>query len=222
MIESFGIPRSEITGWVGIATSVIPGGQCLLGIPWGLLSDRVGRKPVILSCLAFGMIFTVMTGLSKSLVTLILARAGLGLFSGNVGIARAMAAELVPNKEKRAEGFNILYISLSIAGILGPALGGSLAEPGQKFPTSIGKSALLKNFPYLLPSLVVAGLYFAGITVGFMMMEVKIFLGVNLSVSFDPISGDFRKETLSLRLRIGNKPTSQTLRCRIQNKRLRI
>jgi MFS family permease len=174
MIESFNVSQDEMTGWVGITTSVIPGGQCLLGIPWGLLSDRVGRKPVLLSCLAFGMMFTLMTGFSKSLITLIIARAGLGLFSGNVGIARAMAAELVPQKEKRAEAFNILYVSLSIAGILGPALGGALAEPEKKFPTSIGKSALLKDFPYLLPSLVVAALYISGITVGFLMMEVYI------------------------------------------------
>jgi MFS family permease len=199
MIESFGIPENKITGWVGITTSVIPGGQCLLGIPWGLLADRVGRKPVLLSCLAFGMTFTLMTGFSKSLVTLIIARAGLGLFSGNVGIARAMAAELVPQKEKRAEAFNILYVSLSIAGILGPALGGALAEPGKKFPASIGKSALLKEFPYLLPSLIVATLYIAGITVGFLMMEVYIspLLIIIFYCGFDTILGDVENQTSS-------------------------
>jgi MFS family permease len=173
MVESFGIPKSEVAGWVGIATAVVPGGQTIMGIPWGLLADHSGRKPVMLFCLTCGMVFALLTGLSRSLLGLILARGGLGLVSGNVGIARAMAAEMVPQKELRAEAFNILYVTLSIAGIFGPVLGGTLADLASRYPESLGQSRLLAEYPFLLPNLVGAVLFLAGIIIGFLLLEVR-------------------------------------------------
>lgn len=88
MIQSFGVPTPSISTWVGVASSTFSLCQCLTGIPWGRLSDRIGRKPVILAGLCNTMVTGLIWGFSGKLWVAILARALQGLGNGNVGIIR--------------------------------------------------------------------------------------------------------------------------------------
>lgn len=174
MIESVGVAKSEVAKWVGITSAVVAGCQCIMGVPWGTASDYLGRKPVILLGLTFTMIFSLMFGFSRTLTSLIVARAFQGLMNGNVGIIRTMVAEMVPEKELQPRAFSVMPLVWTIGSIFGPAFGGALANPAEKHPTIFGGSEFLKKYPFALPNIASAILFVVGITTGFLFMKVGI------------------------------------------------
>ncbi|KAG1064853.1 hypothetical protein G6F42_026924 [Rhizopus arrhizus] len=73
---------------------------------WGRVSDRYGRRPVLLTGLIGNTISSCMFGLSKSLWWAIGARALCGIMNGNSGVARSMVSEITDNTNK-AKAFSI-------------------------------------------------------------------------------------------------------------------
>lgn len=68
--------------------------ECLCVLHWGRLSDRVGRRPVILFGLFGLMLFMICFGLSKTLLQLIISRALAGALNANTGIIKSMIREI--------------------------------------------------------------------------------------------------------------------------------
>ncbi|MCB9728602.1 MAG: MFS transporter [Deltaproteobacteria bacterium] len=102
----------------------------LLGAPlWGRLSDRFGRRPVLLATLLGSALSLAATGLSDSLFALLAARALAGLFAGSLSTAQAAIAD-VSAPEDRARSLGLLGATIGVGFILGPALGGLLAPLG--------------------------------------------------------------------------------------------
>lgn len=102
----------------------------LVGAPiWGRLSDRVGRRPVLLATLVGSAISLTATGFSDSLVTLLVARALAGLFAGSLSTAQAAVAD-VSAPEDRARSLGLLGATIGVGFIFGPALGGFLSTWG--------------------------------------------------------------------------------------------
>jgi MFS family permease len=104
----------------------------LCGPFWGRLSDRIGRKPVIMVCLAGGALSYVMLGLASQLWMVYAARAFAGLMAGNIGVASAMMADLT-NPEDRARGMGLIGAAFGLGIVLGPLLGGLLSGSGGSF-----------------------------------------------------------------------------------------
>jgi DHA1 family tetracycline resistance protein-like MFS transporter len=124
---------------------------------WGLLSDRVGRRPVLLVGLFGSAVCYLLFGLASSLAVLFAARALGGFAGANVGVAQAYVADVtVP--EDRARGMGVIGAAFGLGFILGPALGGGLAHFGHRVPF-YGAAALtfanallaLARFPESLP-----------------------------------------------------------------------
>ena len=112
-----------------IATAIVGSysiGQAI-GTPiWGRMSDRFGRKPMLLLS-TFGMgLSYLLVAYSDTLWLLAVARIMTGLLGGNVAVAMAYVADITPI-EKRAQGMGLIGGSISLGFILGPALGGMLA-----------------------------------------------------------------------------------------------
>jgi len=107
-----------------IVTYAVGAGLC--GPLWGRLSDRIGRKPVIMICLAGAALSYVMLGLASQLWMVYAARGFAGLMAGNVGVASAMMADITP-PEKRARGMGLIGAAFGLGLVLGPVLGGLLA-----------------------------------------------------------------------------------------------
>lgn len=142
-----------------------------MAVPWGTLSDYVGRKPIIISGLTCTMLLSIMLGMSQSLGMVLASRAMIGLMNGNVGIIRTMVAEIVPERELQPRAFSIMPLVWTIGSIFGPAFGGALARPAEKHPGLFGDSVFLRRFPFALPNLAAACFFVVGITTGFLFLQ---------------------------------------------------
>ncbi|MGQ9467732.1 MAG: MFS transporter [Anaerolineae bacterium] len=114
----------------------------LLGAPiLGRLSDRFGRKPLLLVSLAGTVVGFLMLGLARSLAMIFASRVVDGFLGGNISLAQAYISDVTEGKE-RSKGFGLIGAAFGLGFIIGPALGGTLAAGGN----------------YGLPALVAAGL----------------------------------------------------------------
>ena len=104
----------------------------LCGPFWGRLSDRMGRKPVMMICLAGAALSYVLLGLASELWMIFLARAFAGLMAGNYGVVSAMIADLTTPKN-RARGMGMLGAGFGLGMVVGPVMGGLLAGPDNSF-----------------------------------------------------------------------------------------
>jgi DHA1 family tetracycline resistance protein-like MFS transporter len=99
---------------------------------WGRLSDRIGRKPVIMICLAGAAVSYVMLGLASELWMVYVARGFAGLMAGNFGVASAMMADIT-KPQNRAKGMGLIGAAFGMGLVLGPLLGGLLSSGGSSF-----------------------------------------------------------------------------------------
>src|SRR5689334_13595048 len=117
-----------------------------IGAPlWGRLSDRLGRRPVLVVSLAFSVLSYLMLGFAHALWMLFAARALAGLTAGNIAAAQAYIAD-VTTPDNRAKGMGLIGAAFGLGFIAGPAIGGLMA----------GASADRANL--LAPALLAAGL----------------------------------------------------------------
>ncbi len=131
-------------GSVGMSTVVLFGGllgalysllQFFAAPIWGGISDRVGRRPVLLISV-FGLFLSyVLWIFSGSFTLLIAARAIGGLMSGNLSIASAVVSDITDEKN-RSKGMAFIGIAFALGFVFGPALGGilSLYNPLTTYP----------------------------------------------------------------------------------------
>ncbi|MFP5385719.1 MAG: ferrochelatase [Bacteriovoracia bacterium] len=100
--------------------------QFLAAPLWGGISDRVGRRPVLLISV-FGLFISyVMWFFSGSFTLLILARLVGGVMSGNLSIASAVVSD-VTDEKNRSKGMAVIGIAFALGFVFGPALGGILS-----------------------------------------------------------------------------------------------
>ncbi len=119
---------------VDIALIIVTYAACagIFGPFWGRLSDRRGRKPVIMICLAGAALSYVMLGLATELWMVFAARGFAGIMAGNFGVASAMMADIT-TPENRAKGMGLIGAAFGLGIILGPLLGGLLAGDSGSF-----------------------------------------------------------------------------------------
>ena len=113
----------------------------------GSLSDRVGRRPVlILSIAGLGLDFLLMA-LAPSLGWLLAGRVISGITSANVATANAYVADIAP-PEKRSSSLGVILAAYGIGAIMGPALGGLLGAVHPRLPFWMAAIFCLANAHY--------------------------------------------------------------------------
>jgi DHA1 family tetracycline resistance protein-like MFS transporter len=100
-------------------------GQFISTPIWGRMSDRLGRKPMLLLSMAGLTLSYLLLASAESLWVLALARVMNGLMSGNLAVAMAYVSDITPF-EKRAQGMGYVGGSISLGFIVGPMIGGLL------------------------------------------------------------------------------------------------
>src|SRR5438067_2150663 len=101
--------------------------QLLAAPALGDLSDRYGRRPVLVFSLAGTVVSFVMLALAHSVTMLFLSRIVDGLSGGNISTARAYVADITEPKD-RARAFGLIGAAFGLGFIFGPALSGLLAR----------------------------------------------------------------------------------------------
>ncbi|WP_374440895.1 MFS transporter [Stella sp.] len=121
---------------------------------WGRLSDRIGRRSVLMASMAGSVVAYLLLAWAPSLAVLFLARIAAGAMAGNIAAAQAYIADVTP-PERRAQGMGLIGAAFGLGFILGPAIGGVLAGHDPQ------------DVDFLAPALAAAGLSaiaFAGAT----------------------------------------------------------
>ncbi len=148
LAESFGASATVL----GVLLTCYSGMQFLFAPVWGRISDRVGRRPVMLVTIAGTSLALLALGLAPSLFWLFVARLLGGLFSANISVATAYVGDLTEGPE-RTRWMGLIGAAFGIGFILGPAIGGLLAPYGYQVPMFAAAGLAAVNFVYGLATL---------------------------------------------------------------------
>lgn len=122
--QAFDAPAWQIT----LMFSAFSVGQ-FLGEPfWGKLSDRIGRRPVLILTTAGGALAYVALALAPGIWAALAVRLVSGFLSGNISTLQGYLADITP-PQQRAGRMGIMGSAFSLGFMVGPALGGLLARP---------------------------------------------------------------------------------------------
>jgi multidrug resistance protein len=139
---------------VGLLVSAYAVCQLIAGPPLGHLSDRVGRRPVLLVSQIGTFAGFLILAYADSLWLVFLSRIIDGLTAGNLTVAQAYIAD-VTEAEKRTKAFGIIGIAFGLGFLVGPGVSGFLAQFGATFPifaaAGLSLTSILCTY-FLLPS----------------------------------------------------------------------
>ncbi|MNJ92798.1 Tetracycline resistance protein, class B [compost metagenome] len=137
----------------GLLLSVYSLMQFLFSPFWGRLSDRVGRRPILLFCLLGEGFSYILFAYARSLEMLFIARILAGFFGASLSTASAYISDVTPAHE-RSKGMALIGAAFGLGFVVGPALGGLLAVWGRHISAET-------HFDTTFSSLWVAGICFA-------------------------------------------------------------
>lgn len=104
LVESFHIgQRSDTSFYAGLLIAAFTLSEALTSFFWGSLSDRIGRKPVVLIGCTGTVLSLLIVGFSTNFWIALLGRVVGGLLNGNIGVLRTMVGELVTRPEHEGE-----------------------------------------------------------------------------------------------------------------------
>jgi multidrug resistance protein len=147
--ETFGA-SALVVGLLSTSYSLM---QFLFAPLWGRLSDRIGRRPVILIGLFGSFAAYLIFGLANSIVVLFAARICAGIAGANIPTAQAFIADTT-TPENRAKGMGLVGAAFGLGFVFGPAIGGFLSRWGYSAPAFFASALSLANFSaacFLLP-----------------------------------------------------------------------
>jgi MFS family permease len=103
-------------------------GQFVGELTWGRLSDRIGRRPVLLITIAASMVGYVALAYAPSIWLAIAARGAMGFFSGNISTIQGYIVDVSP-RDRVAARLGWFGAAFGMGFVVGPSLGGLLARP---------------------------------------------------------------------------------------------
>ncbi|KAI9645640.1 hypothetical protein NHQ30_006382 [Ciborinia camelliae] len=163
--------EDDASFYAGLLISAFALAESMTGMYWGGLSDRIGRKPVLLAGCCGTMLSMIMVGFASNIWVALLGRALGGFLNGNIGVIQTMVGEMVTKKEHEPRAYSVMPFVWSIGTIIGPAIGGTFADPTMTFPNIFSPDGIFNTFPYLLPNLMCAGLLFISILAGYFLLQ---------------------------------------------------
>lgn len=147
LVELKHIPLNETSKWGGLLVSVFAAMQFLFAPLMGNLSDRFGRRPVILLSLLGFCIDYIILALAHNYALLFVGRVLAGITGASFTAASAYIADVSTN-ENRAKNFGLIGAAFGLGFVLGPALGGLLASWGLRAPFYAAAILCFLNFLY--------------------------------------------------------------------------
>lgn len=140
VLPAFMFYAENLGGSPAIATAIVATysfGQMIATPIWGRLSDRFGRKPILIASLSGAAISYLGLAYAQELWMLALARGFGGLMAGNFSAAMAYVTDIT-SAENRARGMGVVGAGISLGFIVGPAIGGVLGGADASSATLLG------------------------------------------------------------------------------------
>jgi MFS transporter, DHA1 family, tetracycline resistance protein len=135
---------SEYGGWLTFSYAIM---QFVCAPILGGLSDRYGRRPVLLlSLLGLGMDYLLIS-FAPTIAWLFIGRIIAGVFGASFTTASAYIAD-ISTPEKRAQNFGMIGAAFGLGFIIGPVIGGIFSQYGSRIPFMIAAGFSLLNFIY--------------------------------------------------------------------------
>ena len=149
----------ELTGILGACFCAA---QLFTSYPIGKLSDRIGRRPIILLGNLVCVVSTILFGLSRTYMQAVCSRILGGLFNAIIGAEKAIIGESL-SPEQQSIAMSHISAMWGIGTLLGPAIGGALSHPCQQHTPILSSSTLcsdpngiLRRYPFVAPCLAAA------------------------------------------------------------------
>ena len=142
--EEYGATGLQVT----LLMAVYSIAQFIMAPFWGSLSDRVGRRPVMLMSVGMTCLMLLGFGLANQLWMLFLFRTLHGAAAANISTAQAYVAD-VTTPENRARGMGLIGASFGLGFTLGPWMGGELSHFGYEVPIFLAAGLSALNFLWM-------------------------------------------------------------------------
>ena len=139
------------TGWLNACFSIC---QFFSSFVFGWLSDKIGRRPILLIGVFGNFVTVVAFGFAPSIFWAMFLRSFNGLLNGNVGIVKTCIAEMTTPKN-RVKAFTYIGLMFGVGSILGSSIGGATARPAVEYSETFDSSGFFGQYPYVLPNVVV-------------------------------------------------------------------
>lgn len=157
--------------YAGLLVSAYAVAEALTAMIWGAISDRYGRKPIVLFGLVGVAISSLLFGLAESYWVALVARFVGGALNGNVSVMQTMVAEMVKNPEHEPKAYAVQPFVWFLGSIIGSAMGGYLAQPAKFYPGVFSEDGLFGQYPYLLPNLVAVAVVVIAVVQGIIFLD---------------------------------------------------
>ncbi|KAF8331797.1 major facilitator superfamily domain-containing protein [Amanita rubescens] len=168
-------------------------------LPLSRLSDRIGRKPVILFGMAASTMSMLCFGLSRTFWGLVMSACFGNLLSFNTGLVKIVVVQIT-DSTNRALGFALVCTVFSLGGSLSSFIGGGLARPSDRFP-DVFTGQFWKQYPYFLPCLVVAVITILSILIVIFSLKETLPRRSSLSRNSEPSSSPTNKNRPAIAIR---------------------
>lgn len=165
------VDEDQVGVYVGLIASAFALAQFATNYFWGWLSDRIGRKPVILTGTILTAACFIAFGFCKTLWQAIIVQAIMGIVNGNQGVVSTCLGEIT-DRSNQSKAFTYLPVVYGLGGITGPIVGGLLVN---RAATSGNK------YPYLLPNIVSAAVLVLDFVITFLYLEESMDDAKNLA-----------------------------------------
>lgn len=172
MVQDLNGNDTNASFYAGLLVSAYAVAEALTAMIWGAISDRYGRKPVVLFGLCGVALSSLLFGLAKKYWIALLARFVGGSLNGNVSVMQTMVAEMVmdtPQHEPTA--YAVQPFVWFLGSIIGSAMGGFLAQPAKFYPDIFPEDGVFGQYPYLLPNLVAVAVIVIAVVQGIFFLE---------------------------------------------------
>ncbi|ORX97859.1 major facilitator superfamily domain-containing protein [Clohesyomyces aquaticus] len=141
------VKPGQVGLYVGLIASSFAAAQFATNFFWGWLSDRIGRKPVILMGTGLTLACFVAFGFCRTLWQAIVVQMLMGFVNGNAGVVSTCLGEIT-DRSNQSKAFTYLPVIYGLGAITGPIVGGLLVLHDNPF-----RRGSLNPYPYLLPNL---------------------------------------------------------------------
>src|SRR5688500_9556025 len=144
LLPSYGARYTSSAALIGALVATDSLLTFLLAPAWGRLSDRIGRRPVLLIGLAGSVLSYIIFGLAGSFLALVLSRVVSGATGATIHVAQAYLADVTP-PERRSHAMGLIGAAFGLGFTTGPAIGASASAYGDALPAIVAAGIATVN-----------------------------------------------------------------------------